>query len=57
MIQSQIPLRSLSPFPDLRAVLALADARGDLARIGASLSLRHEMTAFQPAVLRRQGAY
>ena len=55
MIQSQIPLRSRSPSLDLRAVLAFADARGDLVRIGASLSLRHEMTAFPPAALRRQG--
>lgn len=55
MIQSQIPLRSRSPFPDRRAVLAFAKARGHLARIGASLSLRHEMTAFPPAALRRQG--
>ncbi|MFC3567928.1 UbiD family decarboxylase [Paracoccus simplex] len=48
-------MRSLPPFPDLRAFLAFAEARGDLARIAAPVSLRHEMTAVQLAALRRGG--
>ncbi len=55
MTLSPPPPRSLPLFPDLRAFLAHAEARGDLARIGAPVSLRHEMTAVQLAALRRQG--
>lgn len=55
MILSQPSLRSLPPFPDLRAFLAFVQGRGDLARIDAPVSLRHEMTAVQLAALRRRG--
>lgn len=55
MILTPPSLRSLPPFPDLRAFLAFAEARGDLARIAAPVSLRHEMTAVQLAALRRGG--
>lgn len=55
MIMSQPSTRSLPPFPDLRAFLAFAEGQGDLARIGAPVSLRHEMTAVQLAALRRKG--
>ncbi|VDC19919.1 UbiD family decarboxylase [Pseudogemmobacter humi] len=48
-------MRSLPAFPDLRAFLAWAEARGDLARVDASVSLRHEMTALQLAALRAGG--
>ncbi|CAM3122312.1 4-hydroxy-3-polyprenylbenzoate decarboxylase [Paracoccus aminovorans] len=47
--------RCLPAFADLRAFLAWAEARGDLARIAAPVSLRHEMTALQLAALRRAG--
>lgn len=48
-------MRSLPPFPDLRAFLGWAEAGGDLARIGAPVALEHEMTAVQLAALRRAG--
>lgn len=48
-------MRSLPPFPDLRAFLGWAEAGGDLARIGAPVALEHEMTAVQLSALRRAG--
>ena len=48
-------MRSLPPFPDLRAFLDWLAAQGDLATIAAPVSLRHEMTAVQLAALRRDG--
>ncbi|MDQ7774694.1 MAG: UbiD family decarboxylase [Paracoccus aminovorans] len=55
MTQNPSSDRRLPAFPDLRAFLGWAEARGDLARIAAPLSLRHEMTALQLAALRRGG--
>lgn len=51
----ETPIRSLPAFADLRAYLAWAEARGDLARVAEPVSLRHEMTALQLAALRRGG--
>lgn len=48
-------MRSLPSFPDLRAFLAHAQGRGDLARIADPVDLRHEMTAVQLAILRAGG--
>ncbi|KAB2877785.1 MAG: UbiD family decarboxylase, partial [Albidovulum sp.] len=48
-------MRSLPPFPDLRAFLAHAEGAGDLKRIAAPVALRHEMTAVQLAALRAAG--
>jgi len=48
-------MRSLPSFPDLRAFLAHAQGRGDLARIADPVDLRHEMTAVQMAILRAGG--
>ncbi len=48
-------MRRLPVFPDLRAFLAHAESRRDLARIAAPLSLRHEMTAVQVQALRAGG--
>ncbi|MBU3029533.1 UbiD family decarboxylase [Paracoccus marinaquae] len=48
-------MRSLPPFPDLRAFLGWAESHGDLARITRPVSLRHEMTAVQLEALRRGG--
>lgn len=47
--------RSLPVFSDLRGFLAHAEAAGDLARVAAPVSIRHEMTAIQLAALRRGG--
>lgn len=48
-------MRSLPPFPDLRAYLDWLEGQGQLATIDAPVSLRHEMTAVQLAALRRGG--
>ncbi len=48
-------IRSLPAFPDLRAFLGHIEAAGDLARISAPVSIRHEMTAVQLAALRKSG--
>lgn len=48
-------MRSLPPFPDLRAFLGWLEGQGQLATIAGPVSLRHEMTAVQLAVLRRGG--
>ncbi|NGM46167.1 UbiD family decarboxylase [Rhodobacter sp. SGA-6-6] len=48
-------MRSLPPFPDLRAFLGWLEGQGDIATIAAPVSLRHEMTAVQLAALRRGG--
>lgn len=48
-------IRSLPVFPDLRAFLDWAAAQGDLLRISDPVRLRHEMTAVQVAVLRKDG--
>ncbi len=48
-------MQRLPACPDLRAFLDRAEALGDLARIGAPVALRHEMTAVQLAALRRGG--
>jgi 4-hydroxy-3-polyprenylbenzoate decarboxylase len=48
-------MRSLPVFPDLRAFLAHAKNRGDLAHIAEPVALRHEMTAVQLAALRAGG--
>ncbi|MDQ7776178.1 UbiD family decarboxylase [Paracoccus aminovorans] len=48
-------MRRLPVFPDLRAFLADLGERGELARVASPVSLRHEMTAVQLAVLRRGG--
>ncbi|OYX41013.1 MAG: 3-octaprenyl-4-hydroxybenzoate carboxy-lyase [Rhodobacterales bacterium 32-67-9] len=48
-------MRSLPVFPDLRAFLGWAEEGGDLARMAAPVSLRHEMTAVQLAALRGGG--
>ncbi|MFP1643467.1 UbiD family decarboxylase [Pontitalea aquivivens] len=48
-------MRSLPPFPDLRAYLAWAEGQGDLLRLPDPVSLRHEMTALQLACLRQNG--
>ena len=48
-------MRSLPPFPDLRAFLGWLEGHGQLATIAGPVSLRHEMTAVQLAALRRGG--
>jgi len=48
-------MRSLPPFPDLRAFLGWAEARGELARIAAPVALAQEMTAVELAALRARG--
>ena len=48
-------MRSLPVFPDLRAFLAHAEGRGNLARIAVAVDLCHEMTAVQLAALRAGG--
>ena len=48
-------MRSLPPFPELRAFLAWCEAQGDLLRIAAPVSLRHETTAVASKVLRSGG--
>ena len=54
--QPRSPLiRTLPPFPDLRAFLAWADGEGQLARIAEPVALRHEMTAVQLQALRAGG--
>ncbi|MTH33722.1 UbiD family decarboxylase [Paracoccus limosus] len=48
-------MRRLPVFADLRAFLAHLGGQGQLARVTAPVSLRHEMTAVQLAALRRGG--
>ncbi len=48
-------IRTLPPFPDLRAFLAWAEDEGQLARIAEPVVLRHEMTAVQLHALRAGG--
>ena len=48
-------MRSLPPFPDLRAFLGWLGGQGDLATLREPVGLRHEMTAVQLAALRRGG--
>ena len=48
-------IRTLPPFPDLRAFLAWANGEGQLARIAEPVALRHEMTAVQLHALRAAG--
>ena len=48
-------MRSLPPFPDLRAFLSHIEGHGDLSRVSAPIDLRHEMTALQLTALRANG--
>jgi 4-hydroxy-3-polyprenylbenzoate decarboxylase len=51
----EAPIRTLPPFPDLRAFLAWAQDDAQLARITEPVALRHEMTAVQLHALRAGG--
>ncbi len=48
-------LRSLPPFPDLRAFIAHLDRSGQLMRVGEPVSLVHEMTEVHRRMLRAGG--